>query len=148
MDIRFSDEENAFRAEVRAFLQQAWTPELAARIDDDATLPAGHRRMAAAPVRTRLGRARLAQAPTAAANGRPTQRYIYDVERSAIGAPDVLPFGMKMVGPVIIKYGNDEQKAALPAAHPARAGLVVPGLFGARRRLRPGGAEDPRRTRR
>ena len=30
MDIRFSDEENAFRAEVRAFLQQAWTPELAA----------------------------------------------------------------------------------------------------------------------
>ena len=39
MDIRFSDEENAFRAEVRAFLQQAWTPELAARIDDDASYP-------------------------------------------------------------------------------------------------------------
>ena len=41
----------------------------------------------------------------------PTQRFIYDSERSAIGAPEVLPFGIKMVGPVIFKYGNEEQKA-------------------------------------
>ncbi len=39
MDMRFSDEDHAFRAELRAFLQQAWTPELAARVDDDAQFP-------------------------------------------------------------------------------------------------------------
>ncbi|GAA0688494.1 acyl-CoA dehydrogenase family protein [Marinobacterium maritimum] len=39
-----------------------------------------------------------------------TQSYIYERERVAANAPDVLPFGLKMVGPVIYTYGNEEQK--------------------------------------
>ncbi|MBD3656992.1 acyl-CoA dehydrogenase family protein [Marinobacter sp.] len=40
-----------------------------------------------------------------------TQSYIYECERVTANAPDVVPFGLKMVGPVIYTYGNDEQKA-------------------------------------
>jgi hypothetical protein len=39
-----------------------------------------------------------------------TQRYIFDEECGAASAPSVLPFGVTMVAPVIIKYGTKEQK--------------------------------------
>jgi len=39
------------------------------------------------------------------------QKFIYETERGNAGAPDVVPFGLKMVGPVIFTFGNDEQKA-------------------------------------
>ena len=109
MDTRFSDEETAFRAEVRAFLQQAWTPELATRIDDDASYP-----QAIVEWQRRLfERGWVAPGWPKAHGGcawSPTQRYLYELERSAIGAPEVLPFGIKMVGPVIIKFGSEAQK--------------------------------------
>jgi len=110
MDTRFTDEESTFRAEVRAFLQQAWTAELAARIDDDDSYP-----VAIVEWQRRLyERGWVAPGWPRQHGGcewSPTQRYLYDLERSAIGAPDVLPFGIKMVGPVILKYGNDAQRA-------------------------------------
>lgn len=40
-----------------------------------------------------------------------TQSYIFESERSLAGAPDVVPFGLKMVAPVIYTFGNEEQKA-------------------------------------
>ncbi len=38
------------------------------------------------------------------------QKYIFAQEMAKAGAPEPVPFGMKMVAPVIITYGNDEQK--------------------------------------
>ena len=38
------------------------------------------------------------------------QKFIFENERCAAGAPDVVPFGIKMVGPVIFNFGNGEQK--------------------------------------
>ncbi len=109
MDTRFSDQDNAFRAEVRAFLQQAWTPQLAARIDADTTYP-----QAIIEWQRRLfERGWVAPGWPTVHGGcawSPTQRYIYELERSDIGAPEVLPFGIKMVGPVILKFGNPEQQ--------------------------------------
>ena len=40
----------------------------------------------------------------------PTQKFIYETERAAAGVPDVVPFGLKMVAPVIYTFGSDEQK--------------------------------------
>ena len=40
-----------------------------------------------------------------------TQSFIFDTERAMAGAPDVLPFGVTMVAPVIYTFGTDEQKA-------------------------------------
>jgi len=39
------------------------------------------------------------------------QRYIFAEELTRAGAPELLAFGLKMVGPVIYTYGNEEQKA-------------------------------------
>ena len=39
-----------------------------------------------------------------------TQKFIYEAERGLAGVPDVLPFGLKMVGPVIYTFGTQEQK--------------------------------------
>ena len=40
-----------------------------------------------------------------------TQKFIYETERGLAGIPDVVPFGLKMVAPVIYTFGNEEQKA-------------------------------------
>ena len=39
------------------------------------------------------------------------QRYIFDEECSRAGAPGVIPFGAKFVGPVIYTFGSDAQKS-------------------------------------
>ncbi|MFQ3234946.1 MAG: alkylation response protein AidB-like acyl-CoA dehydrogenase [Paraglaciecola sp.] len=40
----------------------------------------------------------------------PTQKYIFANECAKAGAPDVIPFGLKMVAPIIYTFGNEEQK--------------------------------------
>ena len=40
-----------------------------------------------------------------------TQKFIFETERGLAGVPDVVPFGLKMVAPVIYTFGNEEQKA-------------------------------------
>ncbi|WP_313698536.1 acyl-CoA dehydrogenase family protein [Achromobacter sp.] len=41
------------------------------------------------------------------------QRLIFEVEGFKAGAPRLLPFGLSMIGPVLMKYGSAEQKARL-----------------------------------
>lgn len=41
----------------------------------------------------------------------PAQRYIFETECGMAGAPTLLPFGIHMVGPVIIRFGTPEQQA-------------------------------------
>ncbi|WP_444931241.1 acyl-CoA dehydrogenase family protein [Microbulbifer sp. SSSA002] len=40
----------------------------------------------------------------------PTQKHIWANECASFGAPEVIPFGLKMVAPVIFTYGSEEQK--------------------------------------
>ena len=39
-----------------------------------------------------------------------TQRHIFDEECAAAGTPPVMPFGIAMVAPVLMKFGSEEQK--------------------------------------
>ncbi|MGB0855190.1 MAG: acyl-CoA dehydrogenase family protein [Pikeienuella sp.] len=41
----------------------------------------------------------------------PVQLNIFDEEVTAVGAPRVMPFGIRLVGPVIYTYGTEAQKA-------------------------------------
>ncbi len=41
------------------------------------------------------------------------QRLIFEVECFKAGAPRLLPFGLSMIGPVLMKYGSAEQQATL-----------------------------------
>lgn len=110
MDTRFSEQDLAFRDEVRAFLAEAWDEELKARVGNLQTMKEGmiewQRRL----------NAKGWMAPNwpvehGGTGWSVTQGFIFNSERAAAGAPDVLPFGVVMVAPVIIAYGNDEQKS-------------------------------------
>lgn len=113
MDISFSEEDRQFQQEVRDWLEGAWPQEMRDK-----------------QARSALGKLskddlvswqkRLADKGWAAtnwpvehggANFTPTQSYIFDLERARVGAPGVMPFGITMVAPVIMKFGTEEQKA-------------------------------------
>ena len=74
----------------------------------------------------------------------PVQQYIFQEELQLTPAPQPLGFGVTMVGPVMIAFGSRGAEKALSAAHRQSRRLVVPGLFRARRRLRPRLAAGPR----
>jgi alkylation response protein AidB-like acyl-CoA dehydrogenase len=112
MDLNFSKDELAFRDEVRSFIAEHFDAE-----------------MRAAMKRTRTGyiakhlhirwQKRLHERGWLAPNwpqeyGGPgwtaAQRYIYDQEMMSAGAPIVVPFGPRMLAPVIMKFGTPEQK--------------------------------------
>ena len=114
MDIRFSAEDIAFRDEVRDFFAAEYEGAASTRLSDNAATD-----YKAAIV----GWQKKLHAKGWIAPGWPkeyggtgwtsTQKFIYETERGLAGIPDVVPFGLKMVAPVIYSYGNDEQKEPL-----------------------------------
>lgn len=112
VDFSFSEADLAFQREVRDWLESAW--------------PAEARRRRAQTAMGRTSREeqvewqqRLAERGWAAPNWpvehggagfTPTQNYLFDLEMARAGAPRVLPFGITMVAPVIMKFGTEEQK--------------------------------------
>tara|TARA_R110002110_G_scaffold415748_1_gene654877 strand:+ start:120499 stop:121683 length:1185 start_codon:yes stop_codon:yes gene_type:complete len=111
VDTSFAPEDLAFRDEVRAFFAEAFDDELQARLnsqDKDTFKPA------IVEWQKRL-HAKGWVAPNwpeeyGGTGWNATQQFIYDSERASAGIPDVIPFGLKMVGPVIYTFGSQEQK--------------------------------------
>ena len=111
MDIRFSDSDLAFRDEVRAFLAEAWDEELAGRMKHGSS---GMKDAFIDWQRRLYNKGWMAPGWPEEHGGvswTPTQYYIFHSERSAVGAPATIPFGVTMVAPVIYTYGTEEQKA-------------------------------------
>lgn len=110
MNADFSAEEIAFQEEVRKFLQEEFPADLKAKVDAN----------------IRLGKDDMVRwqkilyekgwaAPTwpeefGGTGWNHTQRHIFATEMGLHGAPEPIPFGMKMVAPVIMAYGSEDQK--------------------------------------
>ena len=110
MNLNYSDADDAFRSEVRAWLAQNLPRDLQARVQN-------HRRMQKDDFvrwhKTLAKKGWVAPAWPVEYGGtgwNATQRHIFDEECAAAGTPPVMPFGIAMVAPVIMKFGNDEQK--------------------------------------
>lgn len=109
MHAKYSDSELAFQREVRDFMRAQYTEELATKIRSPETFKAGM-----------IEWQKKLDAKGWAANGWPvehggcgwsaTEKSIYVNEMALAGAPDVVPMGIKMVGPVLYTFGSDEQK--------------------------------------
>ena len=113
MDLSFSAQDREFQAEVRSFLDEAWPQEMRDKQSRSALGKLSKEDLVG-------WQKRLAEKGWAATNWpaeyggaafTPTQSYIFDAERARVGAPGVVPFGITMVAPVIMKFGTDEQKA-------------------------------------
>jgi alkylation response protein AidB-like acyl-CoA dehydrogenase len=111
MDMSFTPEELAFRDEVRRFLADNLSPRVAERVAmaehlDKAELEQWHAALNA--------RGWLANHWPEAWGGpgwSAVQKYIFEHECALANAPRIVPFGVNMLGPVLIKYGTEAQKA-------------------------------------
>ena len=113
MDVAFTPEDLAFGDSVRAWIEENYDADLRAKMAqskngymDKESLLRWQKKLAAKgwlcvdwPVEH------------GGPGFTPSQRYIFGMEMSAAGVPPTLPFGVKMVAPVIMKYGTEEQKA-------------------------------------
>ena len=104
---------SAFRAEVRAFLAENLTPELA-RAGRRATSVFSHpdHSMPWQRILTARGWGAIDWPVEYGGTGwTAMQKYVFSAECARAGAPSLLPQGLKMVAPVLMHYGSDEQKA-------------------------------------
>jgi alkylation response protein AidB-like acyl-CoA dehydrogenase len=110
MNLEFSDEDNAFRAEVRTFLEENYPKDVAER------QAAGEEPRKEDWVRWHKI---LAEKGWSVPNWpveyggtgwTPTQKYIWQQETARIDALPLVAFGVNMVGPVIYTFGTPEQK--------------------------------------
>ncbi len=112
MNFEFSKQDRAFQSQLRAWLDEAW-PESARRRQ-------GRSHMARISPEDQVAwQQALAKQGWAAPNWpethggagfTATENYIFDLETARVGAPRMLPFGVTMVAPVIMKFGTEEQK--------------------------------------
>ncbi len=112
MDLTFSEEDFVFQKEVREWIKDNYPEEMRQR----------HRRSANGHVdkedhvywQQALHKKGWAGLNWPAEYGgpsfTPTQRYLFDLEMAAADTLGVMPFGLSMVAPVIMKYGTEEQK--------------------------------------
>ncbi|MBS0219387.1 MAG: acyl-CoA dehydrogenase family protein [Proteobacteria bacterium] len=113
MDLSLGPEDEAFRAEVRRFLDDNLSEDLREAGGKTGGVFADF----AAGLRWHKVLARRGwSAPTwpkeyGGTGWTATQRYIFARECTAADAPRIFSMGIRMVGPVIMKYGTPEQKA-------------------------------------
>ena len=111
MDLNYTPEDHAFRAEVRQFLSEKLPAELAAKTLEGKRLKREDYEYWQATLNARGWLAQHWPKDYGGTGWNPIQRHIFEEECASAGAPTVLPFGVGMVAPVLIKFGTDEQKA-------------------------------------
>lgn len=110
MDLTWSAEERAFREEVRTFVETNLPADLRAK-------SFAHHRVKREDYLRWHGilAAHGWGAPSwskeyGGTGWNPLQRLIFEIESFKAGAPRLLPFGLSMIGPVLMKFGNQKQK--------------------------------------
>ncbi|NYT62541.1 acyl-CoA dehydrogenase family protein [Alcaligenaceae bacterium] len=108
MDLTWNEQELAFRQEVQDFIQAELPSDISAKVFkhqrlDRTDYVRWHRILA----KKGWG------APTwslefGGTGWNPLQRLIFEIESFKAGAPRLLPFGLGMLGPVLMKYGSKE----------------------------------------
>ncbi len=111
MELSYSDEQNRFREEVRAWIADAMPPEMRRRAEEGANFDQ-------AEIMTwhEILYAKGWIAPNWPEEfGGPgwdiAQRSIFQEECVRANTPGLSPFGLNMVGPLLIQYGTDAQRA-------------------------------------
>lgn len=110
MDLSFTSEEEAFRREVRAFLADQLPARLATKVADDIQLTKADMLQWHAILNARGWLANHWPVQYGGPGWSPIEKFIFETECALAHAPRVVPLGLNMLGPVLIKYGTEAQK--------------------------------------
>jgi alkylation response protein AidB-like acyl-CoA dehydrogenase len=113
MDLRFTAEDEQFRAEVRDFLASKLTPDMREAARRTTTV------FADKALAMRWQKILVEQGWAVPAwpkeyggtDWTPTQKYVFGEECAKARAPGLIPLGLRMLAPVLFRYGTPEQKA-------------------------------------
>ena len=113
MQMRWTEDELAFREEVRAFLDAELTPAMRADVRRMTSVYAPHELSMAwqAILHARGWAAPAWLVEHGGCGWTSAQRYLFASELAAADAPPLSPMGIGMCGPVLIGHGTAEQKA-------------------------------------
>jgi alkylation response protein AidB-like acyl-CoA dehydrogenase len=111
VDLNFTPEEEAFREEVRAFLRAELPAALSDKVRSGKRLTKADMEQWHAILNARGWLASHWPVDYGGTGWSVVEGFIFENESALAGAPRVVPFGPSMLGPVLIKYGSDAQKA-------------------------------------
>ncbi|RMH46291.1 MAG: pimeloyl-CoA dehydrogenase large subunit [Alphaproteobacteria bacterium] len=110
MDLRLTAQEEAFRAEVRAFLRDHLPDRLARKVRAGESLSKAEMEEWHAILNARGWLAAGWPREWGGPGWSAVERYIFEEECARAHAPRVVPFGVSMLGPVLIAFGTEAQK--------------------------------------
>ncbi|MGF6482005.1 acyl-CoA dehydrogenase family protein [Paraburkholderia sp. JPY419] len=110
MDLNFTPEEEAFRASVLAFLRDKLPQRLAGKVHAGRRLTRDDMAEWHAILNAQGWLANHWPKEYGGPGWNAVQKFIFENECALAGAPRVVPFGVNMLGPVLIRYGSEAQK--------------------------------------
>ena len=110
MDLSYTDEERAFREEVRQFLAEKLPKELSEKVRRGQELTKDDHERWHAILNEQGWLATNWPKEFGGAAWNAVQRHIFEEEAAAHHAPRIVPFGLSMLAPVLQKFGSKEQQ--------------------------------------
>jgi alkylation response protein AidB-like acyl-CoA dehydrogenase len=110
MDLNFTPEEEAFRTDVQTFLRERLPQRLSAKVHGGRRLTRDDMAEWHAILHAQGWLANHWPKQYGGPGWNAVQKFIFENECALAGAPRVVPFGVNMLGPVLIKYGSETQK--------------------------------------
>ena len=110
MDLTFTPAEEAFRNEVRAFLDTSLPQDLAQKGAQGRELSKSDMERWHALLNERGWLAVTWPEADGGTGWTAVERHIFEEECALANAPRIVPFGLNMLGPVVIKFGTEAQK--------------------------------------
>ncbi len=110
MDLNFTPEEEAFRQEVRDFFKENLPDDIRDAVRQGGELTKETMERYHAILNKKGWLATTWPKEYGGPGWGPVERHIFDEESCAAYAPRIVPFGLSMLGPVLQKFGSQEQK--------------------------------------
>jgi len=111
MDLQFTPEEQAFREEVQTFLKDKLPKHISDKVKAGQRLSKADQEEWHAILNERGWLANHWPQEYGGPGWGAVQKFIFDNECALAGGPRIVPFGVNMLGPVLIKFGNAAQKS-------------------------------------
>ncbi len=110
MDLNFTPEEESFRTEVQGFLKDKLPAWLSDKVKAGQRLSKADQEEWHAILNARGWFANHWPEQYGGPGWSAVQKFIFDTECAIAGGPRIVPFGVNMLGPVLIKYASEAQK--------------------------------------